>query len=274
MNLWNLTDLHLNFGKIKIKKYPKADVVALNGDLSNKLGSWSFIKDLLDRGYKVILILGNHEYYSTSDNHVSTMKEIENEWKIKESKYDDFHVLINETLIIDNYRFVGTTLWTDFNNEDEKSMDYFNNKMGDSFSIYKSYKGEKNRRKGGVNVNAKDILSLHYESKNFLINELEKDFKGVTVVLSHHAPSFKSINSKYKNDKAGSGNFASDLEELIYKYNIDFWFHGHVHETLKYSLYSTWIICNPLGYYGKDLNVDFNENYILNLEDLKSNKKA
>jgi Icc-related predicted phosphoesterase len=267
MKIWHLTDLHLDFGKLKIINYPEADVVVLNGDISHKMGAWIFIEKLLAKNYKVIFILGNHEYHNVSKKNILTMLEIEQKWKDKESKYENFHVLINETLIIDNYRFIGATLWTDFNKASNKTMVDFDTEMTDSISIYKSYKGTKYSRKGGININSKDILNIHYESKLFLEKELKKDFKGFTVVLTHHAPSFKSISDKYKEDSVSNGSFASDLEDIIKENKIDIWFHGHVHHSLNYLLYGTLIHCNPRGYMlENEINIEFKLNNVLTLK--------
>ena len=246
MKIWHLTDLHLDFGKLKIINYPVADVVILNGDISHKMG--------------------NHEYHNVSSKNILTMTEIENKWKKKELLNENFHVLIDETLIIDDYRFIGSKLWTDFNNSVE-SMEDFDTEMTDSKAIYKSFKGQNYSRKGGININSSDILKIHLKSKFFLEEELKKPFAGKTVVLTHHAPSFKSISNEYINDMVGSACFASNLEEIIQKNEISIWFHGHVHHTVNYYLYGTLIHCNPRGYMSEDeLNIEFSLEDILVLD--------
>jgi Icc-related predicted phosphoesterase len=253
MTIWHLTDLHIDCGKFKIKEheYPDAKVVAITGDLHRKLAGWEFINSLLVRGYIVIYVLGNHEYHSISNKKVLTMKEIEDAWKKKAKDNEKFYFLQNESVVIDGTKFIGTTLWTDFNKEDEATMLDFDN-MSDSSLIYKEVFFKSHARNGGVNIVAEDILKLHYEAKDYLINELSKEFDGEVVVLSHHAPCLESIHPEFIEDFVGNGSFASDLSSIISKFKINFWFHGHVHHTFLYLKDGTWFACNPKGYASYD----------------------
>ena len=94
---------------------------------------------------------------------------------------------------------------------------------------------------------------------------MKKDFSGKTIVLSHHAPSFKSIAEKFKGSIT-NGSFASNLEDIIEKYKIYIWFHGHVHHKVNYFLYNTLIHCNPRGYLMEnELNLEFDLNNVIEL---------
>jgi predicted phosphodiesterase len=68
------------------------------------------------------------------------------------------------------------------------------------------------------------------------------------IVVTHHAPSYKSCHEKYKDDP-NNDFFVSDLEQFILDNpNIKYWIHGHTHTDFNYRIGECQVICNPLGY--------------------------
>ena len=68
------------------------------------------------------------------------------------------------------------------------------------------------------------------------------------IVVTHHAPSAKSIDIVYETDKA-NGSYASNLENFILDHpNIKLWCHGHIHSQSDYMIGDCRVICNPRGY--------------------------
>ena len=61
------------------------------------------------------------------------------------------------------------------------------------------------------------------------------------------APSFESVGKEFK-DSLINGGFASDMIDIILEYQPLYWFHGHMHQTTKYKINNTTILCNPVGY--------------------------
>ncbi len=92
-----------------------------------------------------------------------------------------------------------------------------------------------------------DTALLHFESVNWLKQQLELPFEGRTVVVTHHAPSAKSFNPKYNTDFV-SAAFASNLEGLMDRFEIDLWIHGHTHHCVDLMHSSTRILSNQRGY--------------------------
>jgi Icc-related predicted phosphoesterase len=80
-----------------------------------------------------------------------------------------------------------------------------------------------------------------------LASKFRERFNGTTIVVSHHAPSIKSIPSALRNDLISSA-YASDLEGLVSGSNAKLWIHGHIHSSSDYYLGKTRVICNPKGY--------------------------
>ena len=84
------------------------------------------------------------------------------------------------------------------------------------------------------------------------------------VVITHMAPSFMSVNEKYKNDTTNNGGYASDLSDIILdNSNIKVWVHGHMHDPVDYMIGDTRVLANPRGYIpweagnGFDINCTF-----------------
>ena len=71
------------------------------------------------------------------------------------------------------------------------------------------------------------------------------------VVVTHHAPSESSIDSKYAGDRLMNGNFYTPLDEFIQSNpQIQLWIHGHMHDPFDYGIGGTRVVCNPRGYMG------------------------
>src|SRR5690606_7517276 len=70
---------------------------------------------------------------------------------------------------------------------------------------------------------------------------------GPTVVVTHHAPSRKSIHPRFADSLLNAG-FVSDAERLIGADRAQLWIHGHTHDSFDYPVNGTRVICNPRGY--------------------------
>jgi Predicted phosphoesterases, related to the Icc protein len=45
-----------------------------------------------------------------------------------------------------------------------------------------------------------------------------------------------------------AGAFASDLSDVLWRYQPELWVHGHVHSAADYRVGNTRVLCNPRGY--------------------------
>jgi Icc-related predicted phosphoesterase len=91
----------------------------------------------------------------------------------------------------------------------------------------------------------------HVETRDFIADELQKRRGQRTVVITHHAPSPRSIAGEFRHDPL-SACYASDLEDLIRETVPTLWVHGHVHYRNDYTIADTRIISNPRGYPGEN----------------------
>ena len=98
-----------------------------------------------------------------------------------------------------------------------------------------------------------DALRLHQEGRLFLETKLETTFDGLTIVVTHHAPSYKSIRPEFATDPLTAA-YVSDLEEIIMRTNLHLWAR---HASSDYLIGSTRVACNPRGYHRLELNPRF-----------------
>jgi len=238
MRIQIISDLHQEFGITQLN-FDNADVIVLAGDinLGTKGIEW-IIKEIKNK--PVIYVLGNHEYYKGT--YPKTLH------KIKElAKNTNIHVLENESVKINNITFHGATLWTDFSlfGNPRTYGILCQNKMND----YKKIRRDPSYSK----LRTIDTYRIHNESLRWLTKSLEEKQGDINIVVTHHAPSIKSVPESYKTDPIAAA-YASNLEEFIIKYQPNYWIHGHIHEPKNYTIEKTTVICNPHGYINDEYN--------------------
>lgn len=238
-----ISDIHLEFTKnFYIHASPKCDVVVVAGDLSpitkNNIGI-DWLVDNFD--VPIIYVAGNHEYY----NYPYTVEKLEDYLReqLSKPKYQNIHFLQNESIELLGAKFIGSTLWTDYNlyNTKSESMSYAELYMNDFRNI--SFDGFIN----GTPGKAQKFLDIHNESLEYLITELSIPYNGNTVVISHHCPAPGSIHERFLASPLNPA-FTTDLTHVIKKLSPNYWIHGHTHSSFNYMVGDTQIICNPLGY--------------------------
>ncbi len=254
MKIRVISDLHLEFNEdyFSLSPIPDVDCLIVAGDLHtdpHKAIEW-LVKN---KEKNTIFVAGNHEFYSKNKN---TMEEIYETLKTECYK-NGIIFLQNEVAIINNVKFMGCTLWTDYMLDYDPllSKAIANNFMNDFIHILS------NKSKHYSKTITPEIIVEEFDkSKTFLESELNKDFSGKKVVITHHLPSRKSIAKKYLNSQLNPA-FGSNLDYLFE--NVDIWIHGHTHTNTNYISNNTRVICNPRGY-GTE-NPEFNEKGIINV---------
>jgi predicted phosphohydrolase len=236
MKIQLLSDLHLEFYDNKkhynefikifddtIKNKENIDILILAGDICYpKLSIFDEFIDYVSKIYSYILYLsGNHEYYTDSIENVNNILEE------KLNRYPNIHFMNNKVIEINNIRFIGSTLWSNIQNNSYEINDI------------------KFIKKNNKNIKAEDITKLFFENYNFIKNNIN-DINDKCIIITHHLPSYKCINPIYKNSLYNSW-FASDCEDLMNS-NIKYWFCGHTHSNVNIKINGTHIIANPLGY--------------------------
>ncbi len=223
-----MSDLHLEFSDYQPPPVD-ADIVVLAGDIHTGTEGLEWAARTFPDTI-VLYLAGNHEYYD--QNLLTLMPALEDR-----ASTLGIHLLDNKEFVIGNVRFLGTTLWTDF--ELRGGGDYAMQIAAEGMNDYQLI------RHGTRALQPADTRALHVAGRYFLEEKLQEPFDGKTVVISHHAPSLRSLPMERQLDPLASA-YASNLEALAEL--ADFWIHGHTHERLEYRLGRCWVLCNPRGY--------------------------
>jgi len=259
------SDVHLEFGDLVLNNEDNADVLLLAGDIcvakelqysdSKYYGRFhDFFARCAGEFKDVIYVAGNHEHYhGTYDETYKIIRE-------QLSKHSNIHVMDNETIHLNDTTFIGGTLWTDFNNEDETTMRSISHMMNDfriitapggRLSSWRDLDGNIHYRNEALKP--EDVLVDHKAMLDFIDSVVVSDrlitSEGKYVVVGHHSPSKLSTKPQYEKDWEMNGGYSSDLTKFIKDHpEIKLWVHGHTHHNFDYMVGETRILCNPRGY--------------------------
>lgn len=243
MKLLIASDIHLEFGERWMPPDIDYDVLVLAGDIHVGTRGYKLYRGWMDR--PLLYVAGNHEFYGRVLP--ATIREFHGLGAEGERVLSFF--LEKSTAEIDGVRFLGCTLWTDFEvfgcDRRDEAMAVAVRTMRDYWKIYVAKDGPTK-----VLLSPHDTLRFHKQSREWLAKELAKPHDGPTVVLTHHAPSVRSIPPRYRDDLV-SAAYASNLEPLIEEFQPAAWIHGHTHVGVDYHIGATRIVCNPRGYPGE-----------------------
>jgi predicted phosphodiesterase len=232
MRLRILSDLHCEFGRFE-PPLVEADLIVLAGDidLGRNGRKWArhHFKDT-----PVVYVLGNHEFYRHG------LPELTNTLQ-RESEGSCIHVLENAAIELNGWTILGCTLWSDFclGNDRDGAMRTAEQVMSDYALIDHSGRGR--------GLRARDTAELHADSVAWLTRELRRHDAARTIVVTHHAPSARSIPPFYQ-DSPLNGAFASNLDALAAQSRVPLWIHGHTHFNVDYFIGQTRVLSNQRGY--------------------------
>ncbi len=178
MLLHILSDIHIEFEPFE-PPTTEADVVVLAGDIHVGTKGLEWAKDNF-KDEHVIYVLGNHEYYGQA------LPKLTN--KLKElSLGTNIHILENDKLEINGVVFLGCTLWTDFKLFGDPRIAGY--EASQKMTDFKKIRVSPSYRK----LRSIDVAGIHFKSLNWLKNELDNNKGGKLVVVTHHAPSMRSV---------------------------------------------------------------------------------
>ena len=230
MRLRILSDLHLSQGALELPAID-ADAVVLAGDVARPRESIAWARAL---GVPVVYVAGNHEFYGSSFGAtIAALRDL--------AAGSDVHVLDDDALVLDGVRFLGTTLWTDFalyGQGDLRAAAYV-----EAVRTLRDF--SRIRDDDGAPFTPDACAGRFARHAAWLEAQLGEGDARTTVVVTHHAPSRRSIHPRF----AGSllnPCFVSDADALAGRAAL--WVHGHTHDSFDYELRGTRVVCNPRGY--------------------------
>ena len=262
------SDIHLEFegadNHLELYNEEEADILVLAGDIcvARDIGPQNVVDEhgkIIDSYYlaahgtimnffeqasaafpQVLYIMGNHEHYHGDFSF--TINKIRHALE----KFKNVHVLDKQAYRLKDTVFLAGTMWTNMNNNDPIIIYHVEGMMNDFRCVYYSDKPGKFLPEDAYKDHLDFIAFVEAYFKHY-----PQDDK--VVIVTHHAPSFESINPQYRNVGSYMMNcaYASNLENLILDNpRIKKWIHGHMHHPFDYDIGDTKILCNPRGYIG------------------------
>lgn len=225
----------------------------LAGDIGTIQGGLlPFLIEMADTFKHVVYVYGNHEFYN------NTIDKVKHKVCELTTTVHNLIVLDNNKIVIDGVRILGTPLWTELGNnplvmQDVKTriFDYTVTRIMDN----KTYTDGVFKREAR-NITPEDHRYWYNQAVLWLKFELNKEFDGKTMVVTHWAPTHKLTEIRFKGNFLNP-YFTNDLDYLFHYYDIDTWCYGHTHGKIfvdygNDEFNGTRIINNPRGYAHED----------------------
>lgn len=236
MRLHVFSDLHVD-AVPGFEPWPAGDMVVVAGDVCEGVdAAFGFLRRHIPLPTPIVFVAGNHEFYGRDiDAELALARAIAPRYAIT--------FLENALGIVGGVRFIGATLWTDYDfyGEDLRGAAVETARVGlnDHVAI---------RCEGGTPCFMPwHARQRHGASRAFIESALSASFDGPTVVITHHAPHERSVHPRYRSSLLTAA-FVSDLSELMHRHAPALWVHGHTHASFDYRVGRTRVVCNPAGY--------------------------
>lgn len=278
MRLQLLSDLHLErYPDFYPKAASNVDALILAGDIgSYQRGSLLSTDDFgLTRFSplrsespwpQVFFVPGNHEFDSLEFSETySRLRDICERLGIV--------WLEREVAICGNVRLVGTTLWSDFDAIALKqpNLTLQMQQREKAFRAANYYLRKNTTLHQGHPMLAEGMREMALQCQTWLRTTLNSTFDGTTVVVTHFAPSLRSIDPRY-GISPGTAGFCNALDELLPFAQV--WMHGHLHCPFDYTVtglhnhqeFSCRVVANPLGYAHKGEQTSFREDFVVDIK--------
>jgi hypothetical protein len=164
-------------------------------------------------------------------------------------------------------RFIGTTLWTDFDALAPLADDPLHQGLqkqlkarDKAFRAANYYLRKAGTVRSGEPFLAEGIRNQGLVCQAWLTEQLAVPFEGTTVVVTHFAPSLRSADPRYGHTP-GTAGFCNALDHLFG--HAQWWLHGHLHAPSDYMAGNCRVVANPMGYARKNEQIHFNPLMVL-----------
>lgn len=167
-------------------------------------------------------------------------------------------------------RFIGTTLWSDFDALSPPSpppggsLTPLLKARDKAFRAANYYLRKAGITRQGHPMLAQTVREQSLVCQSWLQQALAEPFEGVTVVITHFAPSLQSADPRY-GLAPGTAGFCNALDDLLPQAQL--WLHGHLHCPSDYVKNGCRVVSNPLGYARKSEQAQFNPSLCIKIPD-------
>jgi len=156
-------------------------------------------------------------------------------------------------------RWIGTTLWSDFDalgpgpdTADNPSAGLLAQQLKareKAFRAANYYLKKTGTVRRGLPMLAEQVREQSLQCQQWLRQALLQPFDGSTIVVTHFAPSLQSADPRY-GLSPGTAGFCNALDALLA--HAQLWLHGHLHAPSNYVKAGCRVVANPLGYARKN----------------------
>jgi predicted phosphodiesterase len=269
VNIQLLSDLHLeSHPHFAAQPLAGADVLVLAGDIGSyqhdsaltrlavpDFGLARFSPRPVHEGgaawpTPVIFVPGNHEYDGLEfDEAYQRLRQACERWGLI--------WLEQESVVLQGVRFVGCTLWSDFDALSSAAGTPANaaaapgalaeqlKARDKAFRAANFYLRKNHSLQAGTPMLAEQVREQALKSQRWLRQALATGFDGPTVAVTHFAPSLLSADPRY-GLTPGTAGFCNALDDLLPAAQL--WLHGHLHCAQDYVSRGCRVVANPLGY--------------------------
>ena len=240
LRLHILSDLHLSHQGLDLPDV-EADLTILAGDIARPQAAMQWASRI---PRPVLYVPGNHEFYG--GNIPAVRAEL-----ATQAQAHGIQLLDQQAVVVGGVRFLGTTLWTDFELFGAELRELAMTRTAEFMRDFQVIANG-----DGTRFRPLDAAALFRAQYDWLDQQLDLPHAGPTVVITHHAPNMRSVHPRFAESITSAG-FVSECASLLGR--ADLWIHGHTHDSFDYTVYGARVICNPRGYCrdGVNENPDF-----------------
>lgn len=252
MRLRILSDLHLrDHGPPDLDREaadPSADVILLAGDVHRGGKSIRWMRDAFPER-PVVCVAGNHEHYDgyldATLHSLRRTADTPPETVLEPPVPNGVYFLERDEMTVGDLRILGCTFWTGFK--------LFEGRRASAMRACRANVDDFRRihlLRARRPLRPRDTARYHQASVRWLrgcLAETPSSDVRTTVVVTHHAPSPRSVDPRYANSLT-SAAFVARRAQLVEASGAALWIHGHVHASFDYRLGETRVLANPRGH--------------------------
>jgi len=240
LKLQLLSDLHLETEEFDPKPATGAELLVLAGDID---ATWAKFERFANWPVPVLFVAGNHEFDG---------RELANAWPALRAMAGrlGWTLLERGSIVLTDrggqrLRFVGSIRWSDF--------ELFGPRRRDAAMRAAAYFMRLMRAtRDGKPFDADGVREESLACRSWLEAELREPSKArwnKTVVVTHFAPSLRSVDVRY-GSQPGTASFCNADDDLLHL--ADLWLHGHLHCRHDYQVprgngQPTRVVCQARG---------------------------